>query len=287
MVIDTGSKNFMTRFVSFNINGIRARQHQLEALTAVITPDVIGLQETKVHDEQFPLTDVQSLGYHVEYFGQKAHYGVALLSKQAPVFVQKGFPNDADDAQRRFIHARYEFAGQQVDVLNGYFPQGESRHHDTKFPMKRAYYADLMTYIDQLKQQGRSLLVMGDMNISPQDIDVGIGEANAKRWLRTGKCSFLPEERQWYDRLLSRELYDTYRLHYPESTDLYSWFDYRSRGFDDEPKRGLRIDHILCSPDLKAACVDAGISYQLRGMEKPSDHAPIWAAFDFESSSNS
>lgn len=82
----------MTRFVSFNINGIRARQHQLEAVREVIDPDVMGLQETKVHDEQFPLENIESLGYHVEYFGQKAHYGVALLSKVAPIFVQKGFP---------------------------------------------------------------------------------------------------------------------------------------------------------------------------------------------------
>lgn len=272
----------MTRFVSFNINGIRARQHQLEAVRDVIDPDVMGLQETKVHDEQFPLSDVEGLGYHVEYFGQKAHYGVALLSKTAPIFVQKGFPNDDDEAQKRFIHARYVFGEREVDVLNGYFPQGESADHPTKFPMKRAYYADLMAYIDTLKAEGRSLIIMGDMNISPQDIDIGIGEANAKRWLKNNKCSFLPEERAWYDALMSRDLTDTYRLHYPTSTELFSWFDYRSRGFNDEPKRGLRIDHILCSQDLVNNCVDAGISYPLRAMDKPSDHAPIWSAFKLD-----
>ena len=270
----------MTRFVSFNINGIRARQHQLEAVREVIDPDVMGLQETKVHDEQFPLENVESLGYHVEYFGQKAHYGVALLSKVAPIFVQKGFPGEDEEAQKRFIHARYVFDGREVDVLNGYFPQGESQDHPTKFPMKRAYYADLMTYIDTLKAEGRSLIIMGDMNIASEDTDIGIGEVNAKRWLKNRKTSFLPEEREWYSDLMSRELTDTYRLHYPESTELYSWFDYRSRGFNDEPKRGLRIDHILCTADLIEHCVDAGISYELRGMEKPSDHAPIWAAFD-------
>ncbi|MBH0096461.1 exodeoxyribonuclease III [Psychrobacter sp. NZS113] len=272
----------MTRFVSFNINGIRARQHQLEAVRDVIDPDVMGLQETKVHDEQFPLENIESLGYHVEYFGQKAHYGVALLSKVAPIFVQKGFPGEEEEAQKRFIHARYEFEGREVDVLNGYFPQGESQDHPTKFPMKRAYYADLMAYIDTLKAEGRSLVVMGDMNIAPEDIDIGIGEVNAKRWLKNRKTSFLPEEREWYSALMSRELTDTYRLHYPESTELYSWFDYRSRGFNDEPKRGLRIDHILCTADLVEACVDAGISYDLRAMEKPSDHAPIWSAFDLK-----
>ncbi len=270
----------MTRFVSFNINGIRARQHQLEAVRDIIDPDIMGLQETKVHDEQFPLEQVEGLGYHVEYFGQKAHYGVALLSKVAPIFVQKGFPDEDAEAQKRFIHARYEIDGREIDVLNGYFPQGESQDHPTKYPMKREYYADITAYIDTLKAEGRALIIMGDMNIAPEDSDIGLGEANAKRWLRTGKTSFLPEEREWYAALMARELTDTYRLHYPECSERYSWFDYRSRGFNDDPKRGMRIDHILCTADLTSQCLDAGISYELRAMEKPSDHAPIWSTFD-------
>ncbi len=270
----------MTRFVSFNINGIRARQHQLEAVRDIIDPDVMGLQETKVHDEQFPLKKVESLGYHVEYFGQKAHYGVALLSKVAPIFVQKGFPEEAEDAQKRFIHARYVLQGREIDVLNGYFPQGENQDHPTKYPMKRAYYADLTAYIETLRAEGRTLIVMGDMNIAPEDSDIGIGEASIKRWLKQGKTSFLPEEREWYTRLMAQKLTDTYRLHYPDEDTIFSWFDYRSRGFDDDPKRGMRIDHILCSPDLVSKCSGAGISYELRAMEKPSDHAPIWSAFD-------
>ncbi len=269
----------MKTFVSFNINGLRARPHQLEAVRDVLGADIIGLQETKVHDEAFPSQMVEDLGYHVEYFGQKAHYGVALVSKCAPVFVQKGFPFGDEDAQRRLIHARYDMGGRMIDVLNGYFPQGENRSHETKFPMKRAFYADLNRYINELKAQGRELIVMGDMNISPEDSDVGIGEVNAKRWLAKGTCSFLPEEREWYQALMTTGLSDTYRLIYPESSDEFSWFDYRSRGFEDNPKRGLRIDHILCTDGLKDACIDAGISYDIRAMDKPSDHAPIWAKF--------
>ncbi|MDO5651317.1 MAG: exodeoxyribonuclease III [Moraxella sp.] len=269
----------MTTFVSFNINGLRARPHQLTAVRDVLQADIIGLQETKVHDEAFPLSMVQQTGYHVEFFGQKSHYGVAILSKSAPIFVQKGFPFADEDAQRRLIHARFDFDGREVDVINGYFPQGENRSHETKFPMKQAFYADLNLYIDELKGQGRELIVMGDMNISPQDVDVGIGEMNAKRWLKNGTCSFLPEEREWYTDLLARDLTDTYRKFKPHSADEFSWFDYRSKGFEDEPKRGLRIDHILCTDKLANDCVDAGISYDIRGLEKPSDHAPIWAKF--------
>lgn len=270
----------MPRFISFNINGIRARQHQLEAITDTLNPDIIGLQETKVHDEAFPLQDVKKLGYHVEFFGQKSHYGVALLSKQAPIFVQKGFLNATDEEQKRLIHARYIFDNQEIDVLNGYFPQGESRHHETKFPMKQAFYQRLTDYILELKQQNRNLIVMGDMNIAPQPIDIGIGEKNAKRWLSQGICSFLPEELAWYESLLNTGLHDTFRQLYPNDERL-SWFDYRSKGFEDKPKRGLRIDHILCSTNLLPSLKNAGIAYELRAMEKPSDHTAVWADMFF------
>lgn len=269
----------MPRFVSFNINGIRARQHQLEALTDTLSPDIIGLQETKAHDDAFPIQDVTKLGYHVEFFGQKSHYGVAILSKQAPIFIQKGFLNASDDEQKRLIHARFVFNNQEIDVLNGYFPQGESRHHETKFPMKQDFYQRLTDYILTLKQQNRTLILMGDMNIAPQPIDIGIGEKNAKRWLSQGTCSFLPEELDWYQTLLNTGLTDTFRHLYADDDSL-SWFDYRSKGFEDSPKRGLRIDHILCGEQLLPNVKNAGISYTLRGMEKPSDHAPVWVDID-------
>jgi exodeoxyribonuclease-3 len=267
------------KVVSFNINGVRARPHQLEALRDQLAPDIIGLQETKVHDEQFPLESIESLGYHVEYFGQKSHYGVALLSTQAPVAVQKGWPWDDDDAQKRLIHATYEFNGEQWHVINGYFPQGESIQHEVKFPAKRRFYADLMRYLEENFTQDSNLIIMGDMNISPEDTDIGIGEPNRKRWLKSGKCSFQPEEREWYDKLLGWGLQDSFRLLQPDTRDVYSWFDYRSKGFDDSPKRGLRIDHILVTPPLANRVADAGVSYDIRGMEKPSDHAPIWTEF--------
>ena len=95
------------------------------------------------------------------FFGQKSHYGVALASKIVPTFVQKGFPFGHDDAQRRLIHARYDFDGRSIDVLNGYFPQGENRSHEIKFPMKREFYADLNRYIDELQADGRELIIMG------------------------------------------------------------------------------------------------------------------------------
>ncbi|WP_339490758.1 exodeoxyribonuclease III [Pseudomonas sp. EL_65y_Pfl2_R95] len=265
------------KIVSFNINGLRARPHQLAALIEKYQPDVIGLQETKVSDEQFPEADIRALGYHVHYHGQKGHYGVALLSREAPLELHKGFAGDDEDAQRRFIYGTFaDKNGNPVTVMNGYFPQGESRDHPTKFPAKQRFYADLQHLLTTQFQPSQSLVVMGDINISPEDCDIGIGEVNRKRWLKTGKCSFLPEEREWLATLKSWGLVDSFRLQNPQVDDQFSWFDYRSRGFEDEPKRGLRIDVILVSAPLKERIKATGIDYALRGMEKPSDHAPIW-----------
>lgn len=269
------------KFISFNINGLRARLHQLQAIIDKHDPDVIGLQETKVNDPDFPKQAILDMGYHVQYHGGKAHYGVALLSKIEPLKLEKGFPTDTLEAQRRIIIGEYPAADNKtVAIINGYFPQGESRKHEIKFPAKEKFYRDLMAYLSGRDAQSEQLIIMGDFNISPADIDIGIGEKNAKRWLQTGKCSFLPEEREWYQRLQDWGLQDTYRSLYPEVNDRFSWFDYRSKGFNDDPKRGLRIDHILATPLLAAKCNDAGIDYELRGIEKPSDHAPIWSSFE-------
>ncbi|WP_416304906.1 exodeoxyribonuclease III [Neptunicella sp. SCSIO 80796] len=265
------------KFISFNINGLRARQHQLQALIDKHQPDVIGLQETKVHNDMFPLEEVESTGYKVFYHGQKGHYGVALLSKQQPIDVQYGFPTDEEDAQRRMIMATFELEdGQKVRVLNGYFPQGENIEHPLKYPAKRKFYADLMDYLHTLDAND-NIIVMGDVNISHQDCDIGIGEPNRLRWLKTGKCSFLPEEREWLNLLMAYGFKDSFRELHPETEDKFSWFDYRSKGFDDN--RGLRIDLIMATHNLHDKLVDAGIDYELRGIEKPSDHAPIWATY--------
>ena len=122
------------KFISFNINGLRARPHQLEAIIEKHQPDVIGLQEIKVSDEDFPYDLVNHLGYHVFHHGQKGHYGVALLTKKQPLAVRKGFPTDSEDAQKRMIMADIETEFGVLTVLNGYFPQGENRKHETKFP---------------------------------------------------------------------------------------------------------------------------------------------------------
>lgn len=268
------------KVISFNVNSIRSRLHQLTAVIDKHRPEFIALQETKVQDTDFPAAEIAALGYHAVWFGQKTHYGVAVLSRMKPLEAQYGFAGDADDAQRRLLALSYPLGGgRRLRLINGYFPQGESRAHQVKFPAKARFYDDLSSHLTCREDAQEWLLLVGDMNVAPQDGDIGIGADNARRWLRTGKCSFLPEERQWLDRLLDWGLVDTFRKCHPDRDDLFSWFDYRSRGFEDDPPRGLRIDLILASKPLAERCLAAGIDYDIRAMERPSDHAPVWAEF--------
>jgi len=269
------------KIVSFNVNGIRARLHQLQAVIEKHAPDIIGLQETKVPDEDFPVEAIREMGYHVTYHGQKSHYGVALMSRQVPVEVVKGLPGDAADSQRRLVGAAYDTGGgAPVWVFSAYFPQGESRHNVVKFTAKQRFYLELYQYLHDRFEARDALILMGDANVAPADADVGIGEDNVRRWLRTGKCSFLPEERDWLQRLLDLGLADTFRSRHGSLTDCFSWFDYRSRGFEREPRRGLRIDLVLAGGGLIEKCSAAGIDYEIRAMHKPSDHCPVWADID-------
>jgi len=266
--------------VSFNINSIRARIPQLEAISNSYQAAVIGLQETKVHDSEFPIAETQRLGYETIFHGQKGHYGVALMTNLPILKTIKGLPGDSEESQKRLVGAQLQLPnGETMTVFNGYFPQGENIDHDTKFPAKRDFYAGLTRLLNEEYSASDHIVVMGDINIAESDADIGIGEDNRKRWLKTGKASFQPVEREWLKRLKDFGLTDSYR-HVHGDLQRYSWFDYRSKGFDREPRRGLRIDQILLTDSLLACCTDAGIDYDIRAMEKPSDHCPIFSQID-------
>jgi len=270
--------------MSFNVNGVRARPHQLQALAAAYHPDILGLQETKVEDASAPGHLAADLGYRADWFGQKSHYGVALWSRHPVRSITTGFPWDAPDAQRRVITGVYDIGQDQLPltVINAYFPQGETRSHPVKFPAKARFYADMARYLVDHCDPSQPLLLMGDMNVAPGDADIGIGDDNARRWLRSGKCSFLPEEREWLARLSHWGLFDLFRLTEPKAPAA-SWFDYRSRGFEQDPRHGLRIDLLLGTQPLRHNLMASGIALDIRDMERPSDHCPVWAQFTPES----
>ena len=263
------------KIISFNVNGLRSRLDQLSEVINYHQPDIIGLQETKVSNEEFPFDAIKALGYEAHIHGQKGHYGVAFLTKIPPLKIQCGFPTDDSESQKRMIHGVFEVNGKPFHVIDCYFPQGEGRDHPTKFPAKQKFYTDLLTYLKDNFTDKDAVIVMGDMNVALHDIDIGIKPENAKRWIKTGKSAFLPEEREWLQSLLDWGLVDSYRADNPED-NTYSWFDYRSRGFEQEPKRGLRIDYVLASSAAMAIQTNSGIDLEARGHTKPSDHCPIW-----------
>ena len=136
------------KIISFNINGLRARLHQLQAIIDKHQPDIIGLQEIKVHNDAFPVEAVEAMGYQVYFHGQKAHYGVAMLCKKPANVVKMGFPSDTEESQKRMIIVETTNEhDEKVTVLNGYFPQGDNISHETKYPYKRQFYNYLYQYL--------------------------------------------------------------------------------------------------------------------------------------------
>ena len=266
------------KLTTFNVNSIRKRTDHIKTFQAAHNADIIGLQEIKCEDCDFPAAELEAMNLHSEFYGQKTHYGVALASAFAPLETIKGIAAEGD--QKRFIHCRYDTPKGVLNVINCYFPNGESRSVEKKFTMKASFYKGVQDYIKASFNESDLVALMGDFNVAYLDSDIGITPESVKRWLKEGKCSFLPEEREWFGGFFDLGLEDAYRKIHPEKNDLFSWFDYRSKGFEQTPKRGLRIDTILVSAPLAALCVNAGIDYETRGMESPSDHCPVWAEFD-------
>ncbi|OYT71990.1 MAG: exodeoxyribonuclease III [Chloracidobacterium sp. CP2_5A] len=251
---------------TWNVNSIRARlPHVLDWLERH-EPDALCLQETKVPDEDFPFEAFERLGYVATVYGQKAYNGVALLSFETPENVRRGLPGDAPDAQRRFLMATLR----GVVVISAYVPNGEAVS-SPKFDYKLEFLERLTNFLVDSLTPERPLLVCGDYNIAPADIDLYDPERNRETVMfHSQEHAFLERWRQW-------GLRDVVRERRPTETGLYSWWDYRAGGFSRN--RGWRIDHIWATPPLANACVAARIDREERGRERPSDHAPVVATF--------
>jgi exodeoxyribonuclease-3 len=248
---------------SWNLNSVRARFDRLIAWLEANQPDVLCLQELKCKESDFPMLELQAMGYHVAAYGQPTYNGVAILSKTAPEDVVRGVPGD-DDPEARVIAATVN----GVRVISVYVPNGQTVGSDKwiyKLKWLRRFREDLL---DKHYSPDQPLLICGDYNVAPKDVDV----YNPKLWAKTVICH--PEARASYGRLLEFGLEDTLRLY--EDGALYSWWDYKS-GFD--LARGLRIDMILATDAMVQRCEAAGIDREERGSVKPSDHAPVWARF--------
>jgi exodeoxyribonuclease-3 len=252
------------KLATWNVNSLRVRLPQVLAWLARETPDVLCLQETKVPDEEFPEAAVREAGYFAAFSGQKTYNGVAILSRQPATAVLGELPG-VEPAQRRFLAAAFD----GIRVINVYVPNGESVDSD-KYRYKLAWLESLTTYLRVELTAHPRLAVLGDFNIAPEDRDVYDPQA----W--QGQVLFSEPERAALQRLFALGLQDSFRL-FDQPEASYSWWDYRQAGF--RRNRGLRIDHILASPELAGACRACRIDVEPRRAERPSDHAPVIAEF--------
>lgn len=249
---------------TWNVNSLRVRLPQLATWVAESTPDIIALQETKLPDPDFPAAEIEALGYHCAYSGQRTYNGVAVLSRQPIEVVTTGIPG-FEDEQRRVLAVRT--AG--LVVIDLYVPNGQEPGSD-KYAYKLRWLEALQQWLQSLLQTEKHVVVLGDFNIAPEDRDVHDPAA----WV--GHVHVSEPERDAYRRLLQAGLVDVFRqFEQPEKS--YSWWDYRAAGF--RRNAGLRIDLILASTALAQQCVAARIDKEPRRAERPSDHTPVLADF--------
>jgi exodeoxyribonuclease-3 len=253
------------KIATWNVNSMNVRlPHVLEWLQNH-EPDVLVLQEIKQLSENFPADALAELGYHSIANGQKTYNGVAVISKTAPVDPVTELPG-FEDPQRRVLATTID----GLRVVDLYVPNG-SEVGSEKYAYKLEWLASLRDFLDDEIRMHENLVVLGDFNIAPADMDV----YDPEKWGDAILCS--PLEREALSRLLDLGLSDIFRkFDQPEST--FSWWDYRAAGF--RRNAGLRIDLILTSASMTARCTASYVDKEPRAWDRPSDHAPVVAEFD-------
>ncbi len=248
------------KLATWNVNSLSVRLSQVLDWLQANPVDVLALQELKMTDDKFPKDAFDALGYHAQWFGQKTYNGVALLSRTPATDVVKNIPG-FDDDMARVIAGTVE----GVRVVGAYFPNGQEPGSD-KFEYKMEWLKGLRQWVKAELEVTPKLVLMGDYNITFDDLDV---------WDPVGLQDTIhctEEERYHLRALVALGLHDSYRL-FEQPAKSYSWWDYRSAGF--ARNRGLRIDHILVSNALKPVVQACVIDKQPRKNVRPSDHAPV------------
>lgn len=253
------------RIASWNVNSLKVRLPQVVEWLQAHQPDVLGLQETKLVDANFPQEAFRELGYHASFSGQPTYNGVALLSRSPQEDVVTDL-DGLDDHQRRVLGATID----GVRVFNLYVPNGQAVGTD-KYAYKLGWLEKLHAHLGAELARHPRCAVMGDFNIAPDDRDVH----DPAEWAGKVLCS--EPERAALEKILALGFADTFRL-FEQPEAVYSWWDYRAAGF--RRNRGLRIDLVLASTELARSCTHSGVDVEPRRNERPSDHAPVVAVFD-------
>jgi exodeoxyribonuclease III len=255
------------KIATFNINGMNARQEALLRWLDESRPDVACLQELKSPQERFPEAAIRDLGYGMIWHGQKSWNGVAILARGAdPVERRRVLPGDPEDVHSRYIEATVGIGAAEIVVGCLYLPNGNPAP-GPKFDYKLRWLDRFLLHAADLAASGVPVVLAGDYNIIPTEIDV----YKPERWV--DDALFRTEVRDAYARLLAQGWTDALRLRNPDQV-IYTFWDYFRNAY--ERNAGLRIDHLLLSPSLAARLTNAGVDRDVRGREKPSDHAPVW-----------
>ncbi len=250
---------------SWNVNSVRVRKEHVADWLVAHAPDVLGLQELKCQDEDFPGGAFEELGYSCLAYGQKTYNGVALLTRSEVSEPVTGIPG-LEDTQARAVAATLG----NTRVVNLYVPNGREVGHDHYY-YKLRWLDALIAWMRSELERWPRLAVMGDFNIAPDDRDVH----DPEEWRDKILCS--GPERKRLRALEDLGLSDSFRL-FEQPEAKFSWWDYRAAGF--RRNRGLRIDLVMLSPALSAECRASEIDTAPRRLERPSDHAPVLARLD-------
>ncbi len=252
------------KIATFNVNGVRARMDTLLEWLERINPEVIALQEIKIQDADFPRSTFEKLGYNCYLNGQKSFNGVAILTREKADVTSKILPGNSDDQQARFLEVYYK----KKRLICIYLPNGNPKDTE-KFSYKLQWMDRLNTYCDKALKSEEEIIVLGDFNVIPQDIDC----KSPSQWAQD--ALFDPQVRAKFNYLLNLGYLDAIRI-LNDSNSIFTQWDYRDRAWEEN--NGVRIDHILLSPTAADKLEDSWIESTLRGQVKPSDHVPVWVS---------
>src|SRR6201992_547960 len=260
------------RIATWNVNSVRQRIENLMAWLKETAPDIVCLQEIKCTDDAFPRMEIEELGYNVVTHGQKTFNGVALLSKLPFDETKSGLSGDDEDVHARFIEGVVTLKQGVIRIACLYLPNGNPANTD-KYPYKLNWMSRLLEYAKQRLKAEERLVLAGDFNVIPKATDV----SNPAAWV--DDALFRLQTRESFQSLLGLGLTDALRA-VTDAPGQYTFWDYQAGAW--QKNQGLRIDHLLLSPQASDRLIDVGIDSYVRGWEKPSDHVPVWAAFDLE-----
>jgi exodeoxyribonuclease-3 len=252
------------QIATWNVNSVRQRTEHLTRYLKEVSPDVLCLQELKCVDEAFPHLEVEACGYNVAVHGQKGFNGVAILSK-TPIEVTRGLPGDDEDTHARYIEAIVPADKGVVRVGCLYLPNGNPPDTD-KYPYKLAWMERLIAHAKRLLAYEEPLILAGDYNVIPEPRDC----YDPAAW--AGDALFLPQTREKFRTLLNLGFTDALRAT-SDSARLYTFWDYQASAWQKD--KGIRIDHLLLSPQAADRLTEVTIDKDRRGEDKPSDHVPI------------